>query len=317
MSKTARLQIVEPVETHKDIALAARQISDKATAEINDLQTHMALLQSTISASQNETETLQHAIAERHRYIAMLRHIHNGQAQKHRDAVNYASVAAKTIGEYAANDAVDATKAMLDRTQADLDREEPLAKEGNIQSQARIDVLQKQLHTDQQELQQCQERAQIVETVRSQSLQTLEEAEFALFTEDHTAHLNKIEAARVALEQAQSEEKQFLDASFARFEAFPPCQYTIKKLMPEDNSTLRVLKSQLKHMDVLLDDGRFMERGLNLSAVSDYYNWHQILCLTSDEIYVDETIGGNPRQLTAHRNKVERLISEYISMKRR
>ena len=93
--KPVAIPIVEPVApepVQSDVSLAAQEISDKAIAELKELQQRADTIQAELTQNSEKLTALREAIIGRNNHIAMLKQTLERAESAHRASVDYAGI---------------------------------------------------------------------------------------------------------------------------------------------------------------------------------------------------------------------------------
>lgn len=272
---------IDPIE-------AARQISDKASSEIADLQAQLVPLQQKVVDLQTEEEHLTHAIAERKATLDSTTHALQMAQTAHTDAVNYASVASGTVGEMEAIKAAVARKNELDATQKQHDQQVQEHTVADERDQARLTAIRSDHEETMKALHAIHERMQVVESVKQRSLSELGERLNASLMKEYQAHRTHTEEARAALVAAQMDEQAFLAQAAEQMKQWPEHR-TFKDALGVDSSLIRILQAELAYIDQIIADSadvaRLANSGRNfLPTGINPWAWREVFQITAQEL---------------------------------
>jgi predicted nucleic acid-binding Zn-ribbon protein len=273
---------IDPIE-------ASRQISDKAQAEIAELQAQLPALQQKVVDLQEEAERLTQAIEVRKARIADITHSLQVSQTAHSNAVAYASVASGTIGEKDAIAQAVRLKKTLDDTQSLLNKTKQEYLAADDQAQARLEENHAEHEAAMTALHDLYERINAVESVKQRSLAELGEHLHASLLKEYEAYRTHTEEARAALVAAQMDEQTFLTQAADQMKQWPEHR-TFKEALGVDNPLVRILQADLAYLDQILTDSAEFTRQYSLpnSTIlppNTHWNWSEMLLVPYHDMF--------------------------------
>lgn len=290
-----------------------QQINKKADQALVRIDQQRRTLEQQISEDQAALLQIHAQADNRNGVLAHVRRTLATLQAEQDQARNYAGLAQGTLAELEAIERLHhAEKLFQDqqRAHAQLEREsteqDQAEREQVTALQARIDQARRTLEQDQAE----RER---IEDGKRQAIAFLGESTYQDIEQQVQALQARIEEKRKALITEQLALTRYLESeALPQLQHWPELQQKLKALLPApENATTRTLQAGLTYMRELLRNGAQLAALGSLPVASSYYNWLALLAIPDSELYVEETLRGNPRMLRRREQLVSKLLEQY------
>lgn len=297
--------------------VAAKQIAEKAAAELASLESRLQELHSQREAIAAERTHILTEKSERQDHRTMIRQGLATVSHKLSEAENYASVAQGTLGEQEAVRRVVDLNPEVERAAAHVGEVEHKHVDLDAMAAARLSEIDTDNVRIMEECATLTKRLQQVKSAQAQALAELGRATYDGIAEE----LKQFDVQLAELKKKQASisvaRRQYLDQAHETLSTWPQLQREIQDREPfDDDATSRIIASARDYVGCLLADGPALADVVAFPATQGLGFWMQALEVSREMLYLYEHLKGRPSMLRERHVLLSALYAQYVASKR-
>jgi hypothetical protein len=304
---------------------AARQISEKAARELQQLRERVPELERQLATLTEEQATLEQQRGDDAHTLEHARQMDVQATQRHKDALDYANYAVGTSGEREAL----RTSITLEQHAKETHRlYEETASSIELKERARttrLEALRVEYDQARDELASAQARIEEVQRIEQRALQELGESTFErLQATRQEIHIARIERATEELTRAKIAEQQFADQALAELAPWPALQQQMRPDQQYSDEVTETCQRYIDLIDALIgsDQGNHLAALQQLPLVSRrHYHWKTLFQLSDTDLHPLNIIAAHrstskPIALLQQRTAMQAVLDAYRATKK-